>query len=338
MNDNESAKSGGDTPGKDEALAWAIKMRGEMTKQLQEQFERWLAASPQHKQAYDRYSRVISQAAILKSSGQADEATTAKLVTRSSKRWMMVGAGVAAVIVFAITISAGGTPIPGSDVVLSAHAAEPLVTQRGEIRSFALKDGSTATLDSNTKIEVLISPDTRYVRLAHGRARVRVANDRRPFRLAAGQGIVSTNEGVVDVTLSDDHHVLVELISGKADLASASRATSAAAAPQSLRTRTALKYRADDPQVHFTARPSVSSSAEWPAGWVEHRSIPLDQLISEANRYASVPIIVEDRKLAKRDAAGRFKISDTEMFLTRIANLFDLTIHRRPDGIYLRSQ
>jgi transmembrane sensor len=338
MNDNESAKSGGDTPSKDDALSWAIKMRGEMTKQLQEQFERWLAASPQHKQAYDRYSRVISQAEILKSSGQADEATTAKLVTRSSKRWMMVGAGVAAVIVFAITISAGGTPIPGSDVVLSAHAAEPLVTQRGEIRSFKLEDGSIATLDSNTRIEVSVSPDTRYVRVAHGRARLRVTDDVRPFRLAAGQGIVSTNEGVVDVMISDDRQILVELISGKADLAEASRATSAAAAPKSLRTRTALQYRADDPQVHSTARPSVNSSAEWPSGWVEHRSIPLDQLISEANRYASVPIIVEDRKLAKRDAAGRFKISDTEMFLTRIADLFDLTIHRRPDGIYLRSQ
>src|SRR3546814_20055750 len=76
-------------------------------------------------EAYNRYSRVIAQAEILKSSGQTDEATTAKLVTRPSKRWIMVGAAAAAVIVFAITISAGGTPIPGSGV--SATAAEPLV-------------------------------------------------------------------------------------------------------------------------------------------------------------------------------------------------------------------
>ncbi|MGN7932853.1 FecR family protein [Sphingopyxis sp. 22461] len=335
MNDNDSANSGSDGLRKDDALAWSIRMRGEVTEQLQEQFEQWLAASPRHRQAYNRYSRVIAQAEILKSSGQTSEATTAKLVT-PSRRWMMFGAAAAAVIVFAITISAGGAPIPGSGV--SAHAAEPLVTERGEIRSFELEDGSMATLDSNTRIEVSISPDTRYVRVAHGRARVRVANDIRPFRLAAGQGTVTTNEGVVDVMISDDRQVLVELISGKADLASTSRAASAAAAPQSLRTRTALQYRADDQQVHSTARPSVNSSAEWPSGWAEHRSIPLDQLVSEANRYASVPIIVEDPKLAKRDAAGRFKISDTEMFLKGIADLFDLTIHRRPDGIYLRSQ
>lgn len=313
-------------------------MRGEVTEQLREEFEQWLAASPRHRQAYDRYSRVIVQAEILKSSGQTGEATTTKLVTRPSKRWMMVGAAAAAVIVFAITISASGSPIPGPGVVLSAHAAEPLVTERGEIRSFELEDGSTATLDSDTRIEVSISPDTRYVRVAQGRARVKVVNDVRPFLLAAGQGIVTTNEGVVDVMISDDRQVVVELISGKAALAPASREASAAAAPRSLQSRTALQYRADDRQVSSTAPHSVNSSAKWPSGWTEHRSIPLDQLVSKANRYASVPIVVEDRDVAKRNVSGRFKISDTEMFLKRIADLFDLTIHRRPDGIYLRSQ
>ncbi|MHA4836621.1 DUF4880 domain-containing protein [Sphingopyxis sp. MSC1_008] len=335
MNDDDSAKSGSDALRKDDALAWSIRMRGEVTEQLQEQFEQWLAESPRHRQAYNRYSRVIAQAEILKSSGQTSEATTAKLVTRPSTRWMMFGAAAAAVIVFAITISAGGTPIPGSGVY--AHAAEPLVTERGEIRSFELEDGSMATLDSNTRIEVSISPDTRYVRVSHGRARVRVANDIRPFRLAAGQGIVTTNEGIVDVMIGADRQVVVELISGKAHLASASRAASAAAEPQSLRTRSALQYGFHDTQVRSTARYGVNS-ANWPSGWTEHRSIPLDQLISEANEYASLPIVVEDPKIAKRDVSGRFKISDTEMFLKRIADLFDLTVHRRPDGIFVRSK
>src|SRR3546814_18583409 len=106
----------------------------------------------------------------------------------------MVGAAAAAVIVFAITISAGGTPIPGSGV--SAHAAEPLVTERGEIRSFKLEDGSTATLDSATRIEVTLSSDTRYVRVAPGRARGKIVNDVRPSRLAPGQRIVTPRDGV----------------------------------------------------------------------------------------------------------------------------------------------
>lgn len=312
-------------------------MRGEVTEQLQEHFEQWLAASPRHRQAYNRYFRVMTQAEILKSSGHPGEATTAKLVTRPQKRWMMVGAAAAAVIVFAITISAGGTPIPGSDVVLSAHAAEPMVTKRGEIRSFELEDGSTATLDSDTRIEVSISPHTRYARVAKGRARVKVVNDVRPFRLVAGQGIVTTNEGIVDVMVSDDRQVVVELIDGKADIASVSRGGSTVAVPRSFRSGTALRYRTDDQQIHSTARPSVNSSAEWPSGWAEHRSIALNQLVLEANRYAPAPIIVEDPNLGKLKVSGRFKINDTEMFLKNLADLFDLTIHRRSEGIYLRA-
>src|SRR3546814_17577689 len=110
--------------------------------------------------------------------------------------------------------------------------------------------------------------------------------------------------------ISADRQVVVELISGKAHLASASRAASAAAEPQSLRTRSALQYGFHDPQIRSTVRASVSSSAEWPSGWAEHSSIPLDQLISEANEYAPLPIVLEDPKLAKRDVSGRFKIND----------------------------
>src|SRR3546814_15288735 len=100
--------------------------------------------------------------------------------------------------------------------------------------------------------------------------------------------------------ISADRQVVVELISGKAHLASASRAASAAAEPQSLRTRSALQYGFHDPQIRSTVRASVSSSAEWPSGWAEHSSIPLDQLISEANEYAPLPIVLEDPRSEER--------------------------------------
>ena len=338
MNDNDGAKLETDDLPKDAALSWSIRMRGEVTESLEEEFERWLAESPRHRRAYNRYSRVIAGAEILKSPGHLRDATTAKLVSLPRKRWLMAGAAAAAVIVFAITISAGGTPIPSSGVVLSARAAEPLVTERGEIRSFKLDDGSTATLDSDTKVEVSISRNARHVRVAQGRARMNVVNDVRPFRVVAGQGIVTTNEGVVDVMINDDGQVMVELIRGKADLASATRVAPEATPPLSLRGGTALNYRADDKQLRSSLRKSRNSSVEWPTGWAEHRSIPLYQLISEANRYAQVPIIVQDPNLAKLEVSGRFKINNTEIFLKRIADLFDLTIHERPDGIYLRSQ
>src|SRR3546814_17081470 len=86
-----------------------------------------------------------------------------------------------------------------------------LVTERGEIRSFKLEDGSTATLDSDTRIEVSISSATRYVRVAPGRARVKIVNDVRPFRLAAVQGLVTTREGRAAVMIRADRHNHLDL-------------------------------------------------------------------------------------------------------------------------------
>ncbi len=322
MNDNDGAKQATGAPLEQAALSWCIKMRGEVTEELQKEFDEW-RKEPAHQRAYNRYSKVMHKAEILKTSAG-----------RRPKRWLMAGAAAAAVILFAIAISAGGTPFPGSGDGLSARAAEPLVTQRGEIRRFLLDDGSTATLDTDTKVEVSISPDSRFLRLAYGRARLDVAKDARPFRIAVGEGVVTTREAVVDISIRANRRVVVELISGTAELKPAASAEH----PRSLSAAEAIEYGVDDRSIRGSARGSASSSREWPSGWADHRSIRLDQLVSEANRYAEIPIVVDDPKVATRMVTGRFKISDTEMFVSRIAELFDLAVDRRADGIHLRTR
>src|SRR3546814_2738120 len=80
-----------------------------------------------------------------------------------SRHWLMWGtAAAAAVAVLMIAFGAGGAPLPGQS--MSALAAEPLVTQRGEIRSFRLSDGTNATLDTDSRVEVSM-PDRKSTRL-----------------------------------------------------------------------------------------------------------------------------------------------------------------------------
>lgn len=338
MNENDGAKPSTNLLLKDAALSWSIRMRGEVTRTLQEEFDQWRTASPDHQRAYDRYSRVIDRSEILKNSKQLIPSATEKPVERQPRRWLMAGAAAAAVIVFAIAISASDGPFPGSGDVLSARAAEPLVTGRGEIRSFVLDDGSTATLDTDTKVEVSMFSEGRYLRLVQGRARLKVIKDPRQFRIAAGEGVVTTKEAVVDISLRDDRRVVVELINGNAELASASPRVPPATRPIPLRRSAALEYGADDKQIRSSARDRSNSSREWPSGWAEHGSIRLDSLLSEASRYSEMPITVDDPTIASRTVSGRFKISDTEMFVSRIVELFGLTVDRRADGIHLRSQ
>ena len=84
------------------------------------------------------------------------------------------------------------------------------------------------------------------------------------------------------------------------------------------------------------AAPAAVIQPDWTEGWAEYRSIKLGALVAEANRYAAVPIVIDDTDIAAREVSGRFHISQTEAFAERIAILFGLAVERRSDAIHLR--
>src|SRR3546814_19981077 len=88
-----------------------------------------------------------------------------------------------------VAIGAGGASLPGqpgSGPV--ARAAEPLVTQRGEIRTFRLADGSSATLDTDSRLDVALANGARSLRLVQGRVRLAVARQEGPPQIERGPG------------------------------------------------------------------------------------------------------------------------------------------------------
>jgi transmembrane sensor len=82
-------------------------------------------------------------------------------------------------------------------------------------------------------------------------------------------------------------------------------------------------------------RGHIADDREWPSGWVEYREISLGALVAQANRYAARPIILDDPTAGALKVSGRFKLTDTETFVSRTAELFDLAVSRRSDGTYL---
>src|SRR3546814_3795868 len=104
--------------------------------------------------------------------------------------------------------------------------------------------------------------------------------------------------------------------------------------PRSTRTDTLFPYTT------LFRSPVVGANArqDWPSGWVQHRSIRLDQLVAQANRYSGKPIILDDNATAALIASGRFQINKTDVFVERIAESLKLRISYRDDGIHLRDR
>ena len=345
MNDNEGAAEGNMSI-REEAERWLVRLDKDKSPETKAEFDRWAEMSPEHRREFEWIEKVYAGSEILIDSdkfgvGREDE-TPALKPARSSRRWLMVGtAAAAAAAVLFIAFGAGGAPLPGAfpGNSMSAQAAEPLITKRGEIRSFRLADGSTATLDTESKVEVAKNNRERHLRISKGRARFSVVTDPRPFRVRAGAGEVVASQGEFDVAYKGSEQVIVRLISGDARIRSGSESSHGATPSRPLPQDGVSGYRVGD---YRPARiqPDAAASArqDWPSGWADYRSIRLDKLVVEANRYSDKPIILDDRATAALIVAGRFRISETDVFVERIAELFDLSISRREDGIHLRKR
>lgn len=252
-------------------------------------------------------------------------------------RWRSIawaGAAIAAAIGLTVTFAPQLLPVP----FFSAAHAETLATGRGMIRSFDLTDGSSVTLDANSRVVVTIDHARRHASLRLGRARFSIKHDARPFTIDAGSGQIASMDGTIDVAIETSDHVDVSLRSGAATM----REVDTVAAKQ---VRDSQPLAIDQPISYaltaFHPEPIVSprmDTKDWPDGWVSSRAITLAALVADANRYAAEPITLDNAELGQLKVNGRFKLTDTNGFVSRIAELYDLVITRKADSIHLASQ
>ena len=312
------------------ARAWLIKMRGEDAGALRGEFDAWLQASAAHREAYRRAQQRMAALAILKTSERHGTARAGERLGRV-KKWLPWGAAATTLALLIVAIGATGAPLPGQPGGGSAaFAAEPLETRRGEIRTFRLADGSSATLDTDSRLDVAFGNSTRSVRLVRGRARLSVVRRDTAMKIEAGPGAATANGAEIDVSLDEAGRLVAALRHGVADV----RADSNIGQTTRLRAGDTVAYRPDGMSATGQAS-ELDIPVSWPEGWAEYRSIRLDRLVAEANRYAGSPIVIDDSAIAAREVSGRFHISRTEAFADRIATLFDLGVERRADAIHL---
>jgi len=322
--------SDGDYPVDEVASAWLIKMRGEDAGKLRAEFDAWLSASPDHRDAYQRAERRMSALAVLKRS-QRHGTSHADARRGRVRGWLPWGAAATALALLIVAIGAGGASLPGqpgSGPV--ARAAEPLVTQRGEIRTFRLADGSSATLDTDSRLDVALADGARSVRLVKGRVRLSVARQDVPLHIEAGQGGATANDAEIDLRVDEAGTVTAAVRRGTAELRTGAKAEPA----MTLSRGETLTFQRDGRSL--AAAPEAQIPESWPDGWAEYRSIRLDRLVAEANRYAVLPIMIDDSATAALEVSGRFHISQSERFADRIASLFYLRVVPEADALHLR--
>lgn len=310
----------------EEAAAWFARLRGPDARMISSDFAAWISRSDVHRQAYERMTRLFDNAAVLKQSRHHRREGRSNL----ARMTLLAAAALVAAVALAWGIA----------VQQSRHAnpviAKQLAARRGEIRTLALADGSQVTLDTGSRIAVMIGPDTRRVRLETGRARFSVAEGARPFVVEAGTGRLKTSSGMFDVAFSAPGQVTVTSLGARLEARPALRHAGLVVPVQSLAGGSALTYAAADFSGRTVRRLASHEATEWPSGWVSYRSIALSRLVAQANRYAFVPIVIDDPAISELKASGRFHLTDTDSVADNLAKVFDLTVERDDRATHLR--
>lgn len=300
----------------DEAIAWHIRLaQGE--EDAWDRFVEWLEADPRHNDAYeavaDRDSELDGVAREMAAGEDASEdAQVAVAPLRAglsrARRWSIA----ASLVLLAGSAWVGYGRLDDSYEV---------TTQAGEMRRFALADGTRVAMNGGTRL-VLHRHDPRSAQLLGGEARFIIHHDAdRPFTLEAdGQRIVDV--GTVFNVRKTARALSVEVAEGAVRFESGE---------VRLRLNAGDTLEANAQTLKEGSRP-VSAIGSWVEGRLVYRDRPLPEVSVDLSRALGIAIDLAP-DVSPRTFTGVIQLDgDDEAVRARVARLLGLRVDKTADG------
>lgn len=297
------------------ALAWVARLdRAENAADLDAPLNAWLAADVRRQGAFLRAQAIwakldrASQAAR-HSADQNDRAVRTAWTRR------------AAVLA---PLSVGAIAAAGVAGLWAQQQGHEILTVKGEVRRAPLPDGSTAVLNTDTRVRVAMRRDIRRVRLDEGEAWFQVQKDAtRPFEVEAGPIRVRAVGTAFSVrVLPVGAQVLVSegAVEAWSDLATGNGTRIAAGDIARVRDHGPI-------QVTVAKNGEIDRRLAWRAGKIDLAGETLAEAIAEFNRYNVRQMYLAQKNLSSKRFYGVFRMDDPVGF----AQTVRLTMNTRVD-------
>jgi transmembrane sensor len=327
-----------------EASVWIVRLHGpNRTAELEAGFRRWLEASVENGQEFERVTAVWEAAPHASTAGLPRVNHWRRPI--SARRWAL-----------AATVLVG---CAGTWLVATYSRAPVFVTGIGEQRLVPLEDGTRLTLNSDSELKVDFSPGVRRVELIRGEAFFEVAhNPSRPFIVVAGDQQVTAVGTAFEVRYEPDQ-VEVTLVEGRVSVTSTAASTSneALGADPAPRDNAASTLRGA--QAKPVARgylmtpgerlriakaglgkvdePRVEAVTAWRRGEVMLDDTALSDAVAEMNRYSKSALIIDESRIANLKVSGIYHTGDSGGFAAAVGNLYGLEVREEGGRIHLSS-
>lgn len=321
-----------------EAAVWVVRIDAGRATPDDARLARWRARSPLHRAAFDDALAQWRSADALHVSTRNDAAAQRvdrrigqRVKQRAEPRFNPQARRPATRFAFASLFTPPRAAFASLCMALGVGAAwyvhaPDLSTSAGEVRTFALDDGSIVKLDADSAIDVHYDAHERRIVLARGRAAFDVKHgDARRFVVRAGDGEVVDIGTAFQATLPGDdaHHSgesLVTVTQGRVDVRNA-WGNLEAAAGQSVAYGDAVRAPA-------AAAIDAYSATAWQRGRMVFTDAPLADVATALNRYWKGHFIYVRGSAATLRVSGNFAIGAPAQALDTLAETLRLQATR----------
>jgi len=339
-----------------QAAEWLARRDAEgWTDDEQQSLDAWLGASSRHKVAYLRLQaawtetgRLQAFAAGLPAGVTPPRRTSAPALPdsrpdlreltfaprdRSGERrrgWQQGLAATLAVLALG-SLAWGSWQLTGREQASYASAV-------GEIQTVTLPDGSTATLSSDSRLDVRISRGERHLTLARGEAFFDVAHDtRRPF-VVETEGRRVAAVGTRFSVRRDPEEVRVVVTEGKVRLESRTGPDGRAQPVSLLPAGSVATAGRNGVLVRSLTVSDAERYLEWRDGFLTFDDTSLAEAAAEFNRFNTRKLELADDAVADLRVGGNFRWSNAEGFAHLLEQGFPVRAERHADRIVLHTR
>jgi transmembrane sensor len=329
-----------------DAAHWLIRLEGDSSPETRAEFDAWRAADPRHQAAFIRLENTWSRADILKRLKPLDGAVDEQVIDKFGERTPLFDApkprARRRTPLLALAASLLIVAVGGAVWFLVARSGwEVHQTEFGGFQRVVLADGSTAMLNTDSRIRARMGSGRREIVLEKGEALFTVAHDvRRPFDVTAGDTVVRAVGTAFSVRLRDQKQVDVLVTEGRvainpADDSLDSRLPEPVALPtmSTLSAGETVSVKAHRRlKVQKVADDDLTRKLAWTQGRIWFDRVTLAEAIAEFNRYNRRQLVIDDPAIAEIHVGGAFEATDLDSFVAALQTFGIRAVHDRSKG------
>ena len=337
---------GNDVPGA--AAAWLIRLEGQTTPQMWDEFQAWIEADRRHEAAFIRLRTAWTHCDRFKLLRPADGRVDRNLLTQipaagplleedeedeeaeverdrgaplnpDRRRWLIAGGAVAA-------LAAG----PGLLAWLTTrhYRWTYYETTVGGNRKAVLSDSSSILLNTDSRVRVRLARARRDTELIRGEALFNVAQDKqRPFYVKAGGTLVCAVGTSFSVRLHEDRSVEVLVAEGRvafdeSDPGSHTTLRVLGNSSPYANANDSIVFGPSSWVVRHESPEYVARKLAWTAGRISFDGETLAEAVREFNRYNRRHFTIADPAISEIRVGGLFDATDPESFAATLEKHF----------------